>query len=263
MITQCDSSNIKDAYDYIGKDYANCLYTYIDLVKYGIENEKFTLWIQYEHNDICCLISQYYNGIQIYSKSYNLIAEELIIFIKDKNPDFISGVKQSIDQIKFAFPEYSESIGTIGKLDQLSVFPNPDVYSAPISEMKEIAKIISEDETLGKHTTCESLYNQFCERKEENFGRNFILRNKENNEIICHAATNAELPNLCVISTVLTTPQYRGKGYSKGTLASICKQLQSEGKEVFSRFHILPAEKMHYGIGFIKVGEWERLTKIN
>lgn len=262
MITECKSDNINQIFEYIGKDYQNCLYTYIDLVKYGLENENFNVWIQTnEDNELCCVISEYYGGFQIYSKSYDLIATELIDFIKEHDCEGISGCKKSIDQIKHVFCEYHETNGIIGKLTKLTYPPNPEAYCASLDEMEEIAKIISQNENLRKHHSFKSIHKQLCERKKDNFGRNFILRDPSNGNIICHAATYAELPDIGVIGGVLTTPDYRAKGFSKGTLAALCDQLLNENKEVFSKFIIPPAIKMHYGIGFNKVGDWITLKK--
>ena len=262
MIIECNLDNINQVFDYIDKDYQNCLYTYIDLVEYGLDNENFNVWIQLKNeNEICCVISEYYGGFQIYSKNYDLIADELTDFIKEKDCQGVSGCKQSIDKIENAFSDYHKTTGIIGKLTELKYPPNPDAYSAQLEEMKEIAKIISQNNNLAKHHTYESLLKQFCERKKDKFGRNFILRDKTNNQIICHAATYAEIPEIGVIGGVLTTPKYQGKGFSKGTLSAICQELLSEGKEVFSRFSIPPAIKMHFGVGFEKVGDWVTLKK--
>ena len=262
MITKCNLQNINQIYDYISDDYQNCLYTYIDLVEYGLENENFNVWIQYNDSDeICCVISEYYGGFQIYSRDYDLIADELSEFLHEMDCEGVSGCKDSIDQIRDDFPGYRQTTGIIGKLEELTYPPNPDAYSASMDEMEEIAKIVSLNENLSKHHTYESLLKQFRERKEDNFGRNFLLRDAENGKIICHAATYAEIDNLGVIGGVLTTDDYRGKGYSKGTLSAICSQLQSEGKDVFSKFIIPPAVRMHYGVGFKKVGDWITLKK--
>lgn len=191
MIRKCNLEDINEIYDYIGNDYQNCLYTYIDLVKYGLNNENFNVWIQLKNGQICCVISEYYGGFQIYSKEYDLISDELIDFLKEKECQGVSGCKESMDQIKHAFPTYQETIGIIGKLEKLSYEPNPAAYSAPLNEMEEIAKIISKDKNLSKHHSYESLCKQLCERKKDNFGRNFILRDEKSNDIICHAATFA------------------------------------------------------------------------
>lgn len=261
MIIKCNDKDKNKILQYIGEDYGKCLYMYIDLIKYGLENRNFHIWIQYESNEICCLISQYYNGIQIYSKNYDFNEREIGEFIINKDPEMITGMKESIDKIKKFFSNYSEEVGVLGELSELTYPPNLNAYSASFEEMDEIAKVISQDEALGKPYGYEMLYNQFCERKKDKFGRNFILRDFTTNEIVCHAATYAELPNLAVISGVLTTPPYRGKGFSKGVLSAICKELQSENKRVFSYFYIVPAEKMHYGVGFGKKGEWAKLVK--
>lgn len=261
MIIKCNDENKDKIIQYIGEDYGNCLYLYIDLIKYGLENEKFHIWIQYNNEAICCLISQYYNGIQIYSKDYSFNEKEIVEFIIKKDPEMISGMKKSIDKIKDYFSNYSEEVGVVGELSKLTYSPNSNAYSASFEEIDEIAKVVSQDEDLGKPYGYELLYKQFYERKKDNFGRNFILRDSSTNEIICHAATYAELPNLAVISGVLTTPSYRGKGFSKGVLSAICNELQAENKRIFSYFYIVAAEKMHYGVGFEKVGEWEKLVK--
>ena len=261
MIKKCKYDDITDVFNYIDKDYGKCLYMYIDLKKYGLENENFNVWIQYDNQKICGVISKYYNGIQIYSKSNDFIINELVGFIKKNNPNMISGMKKSIQKIQKFFPEYFSEIGTVGKLIELKFPPNKDAYLASFDELDEIAKIISKDENLGKPYGYELIYKQYYERKNDQFGRNFILRDNLTNEIICHAATYAELPELCVFSGVLTTPKYRGKGFSKGTLAALSSVLLQENKEIFSYFYIPPAEKMHYGIGFEKIGDWEKLTK--
>ena len=191
-----------------------------------------------------------------YSKDYDLLADEMIEFLLEKNPSIVAGMKDSMYQIKNAFPQYRETVGYVGKLTELTYPPEITAYSASAEELEEIVKLVMQEDNLGKHYGYEMLYKQFYNRKMDNFGRNFISRDESNNEIICHAATYAELPELAVISGVITSLPYRGKGYSKGTLAALCDELISEGKGVFSYFHIVPAVKMHLGIGFEIIGEW-------
>ena len=242
MIVECNEGNIKQVFEYIGDDYEKCLYLYIDLKKYGLSNENFRVWIQFDGDEICGLISQYHNGIQIYSKNHDLIYEEIIDFINQKNPTVISGMGDILIPIRDEFPDYSETLGFVAKLTELEYPSDSNAYTAPMDELDEIAKLLVQEDNLGKHTGYDLLYHQLCERKRDNFGRNVISRD-ENNNIICHAATYAELPELAVVSGVMTSFEYRGKGFSKATLAALCDQLLSEGKVVFSYFHIPPAIK--------------------
>lgn len=260
MIISCNDNNIQLVFDYIGNDYGKCLYIYIDLKKYGLDDENFNLWIQYDGDNICAIISEYYGGIQIYSKNYDFIASEIADFIKEKDSHVLFGMIQIIDKLKEFLPNYSQETGIVGELNELKYPPNPNTYSAEIDEFEEIVKIIAQDEDIGKPYGYESLYTQYCERKNDNFGRNFILRD-ENGEIICHAGTYAELPELAVIGGVITSPSYRGKGFSKETLSSLCSELISENKDIFSFYYVPPAKRMHEGVGFKQIGEWSKLMK--
>lgn len=261
MIINCSKENINSVFDYIGNDYGKCLYIYIDLKKYGIEDENFNVWIQYDENlQIIALISEYYGGIQIYSKFNDFYVEEIANFIKNINPSVIFGMEPIINKLQEFLLDYELEIGVVGELIDLTYPPNLDVYSASMDELEDIVKIIADDENIGQAYGFDSLYKQYSERKKDKFGRNFVLRDSDG-EIICHAGTYAELPELAVIGGVITNLPYRGKGFSKGTLASLCSKLKSEGKDVFSYFYIPSASKMHYGVGFEKIGGWAKLFK--
>lgn len=261
MIVRCKEEDISTVFEYIGEDYGKCLYIFIDLKKFGLNDENFNLWIQYnEKNNICGIISEYFGGIQIYSKEEDLLLDEITDFIKEKDTHVLFAIKPIIDKLKPFLLEYEQETGTVGELIELKYPPNPKAYSAPIDEFEEIVKIVAEDEDIGKPYGFESLYEQYTQRKQENFGRNFVLRD-DDNEIICHAATYAELPELAVIGGVITSASYRGKGFSKETLSSLCKELKDENKRIFSFFYIPAAERMHYGVGFEKLEDWSKLFK--
>lgn len=263
MIIACENKDIDSVFEYIGEDYGKCLYIYIDLKKYGLDDDNFNVWIQYDDNgEICAIISEYFGGIQIYSKKYDLISEEIVEFIRQKNPHVLFGMEPIIEKIKGSLPSYVQENGTVSELEELEYEPNPDAYSADIDEMAEIVKIVAEDEDIGKPYGYDSLYEQYCERKNSDFGRNFILRDSQTNDIICHAGTYAEIKQLAVIGGVITSPKYRGKGYSKPTLAALLKQLQDEDKRIFSFFYIPSARRMHEGVGFREIGTWSKLTRV-
>ena len=79
MIIQCKDEDIETVFDYIGEDYGKCLYIFIDLKKFGLDDENFDVWIQYnEEGSICAIISEYFGGIQIYSREENLLLEEMM-----------------------------------------------------------------------------------------------------------------------------------------------------------------------------------------
>ena len=260
MISRCFDK--KAIFDYIGKDYAYCLYIYIDTIKYELDGDDFSVWLQTDEGGrVCAIISEYYKGIQIFSRDNKFIKEELADFLKKKNPPNIFGAKATMVVIRDDFSAYVEEPGIVGKLKEVLIPFNPEVYSARLDELSEIAGVIAEDEGIGKPYGYDSLYKQLRERMENGMGRSYILRDKNSGDIVCHAGTYAETDGVAVIGGVITPPAYRGKGFSKQTLAALCHDLKDEGKEIFSFFYIPPAKRMHYGVGFEDVTDWIKLYK--
>lgn len=263
MIIKYKDSNKNELLEYIGKDYGKCLYVYIDLVKYNLDdNDDFDAWAQKnDRGEIVAVITEYYKGIQVYSKHQEFEPKEIAEFILEKDSRNIFAIKETIDMLKPYMPGFDEEIGTVGQIKELKVEPNKDAYSAGVDELSEIAKVVAEDENIGKPYGYDSLYKQYKERKEEHMGRNFVLRDKDTNEIVCHAGTYAELPELAVVGGVISSPAMRGKGCATGVTAALSKELLEEGKDVFSFYYIPPATKMHVKCGFEKIGDWAKLMK--
>lgn len=262
MITPCTEKDTGKILEYIGKDYGHCLYIYIDLIKYGLANENFFAWIQTDDDGkITAILTEYFKGIQVYSKDCDLDAKEVADFVLEKDPPVFLGSKEVIDQVWEYMPEHKQEVGTVGQLRELKVDADATAYAAALEELPEICELVAADEDIGAPYGYDSLLTQYTERMEDDFGRNFISRDPEDNEIICHAGTYAELPELAVIGGVITAPKFRGKGRSKPTLAAICKQLLAEDKDVFSFYYIPAATSMHTGVGFEKVCDWAKLYK--
>ena len=248
--------------DYISNDFGRCLYMYIDLEKYGLDKDFFTIWIQSDdRKEITALISKYHDGFQIFSRNNDFDEKEMVDFIESFNFSMIVGMEDSLKKISPLLADHQMETGYVGRLDRLTVKPDPEAYRASFDEIDDIAGLLAEDPSLGKPYGFDNLLSQLRERFNDDFGRSYLLRNGKDKEIICHAATYAEIKELAVISGVITAPQYRGKGYSKAVLAALCDELLKEKKQVFSYYYIPLAIKMHHSIGFEDIGKWAKLVK--
>lgn len=262
MISECTEKDYDILINYINDDYGKCLYMYIDIKKYRLDKDFFKVWkVTDPEGDISALISKYHTGVQVFSRSGRFDSEEIAVFIKSLNPSMLVGMTDTLIRLTPFFDGCKFENGTVAVLYELRCTPERSAYEADESEIEEIAQLLADDEALGKPYGYQALLEQFKERSKDRFGRSVLLRD-QNGDIICHAATYAELPELAVISGVLTAPKYRGKGFSKGTLAALCKMLSEEGKKVFSYYYITAAEKMHEGVGFKRIGEWSKITEI-
>ena len=69
MIKKCCSEKDLDILlEYIGKEYREAIYLYLDAIKYGISNPNVSSWIQTENEVITSIILMYHTGMHIYSK---------------------------------------------------------------------------------------------------------------------------------------------------------------------------------------------------
>lgn len=261
MIFKCDNDDYDLLMDYIGDEYGRCLYVYIDLYKYGFSNPEFQMWKQIEDGKITCIVSKYYSGMQIFSRECEYNAEEVANLIKENGVTNIFAEQETLNKVKQYFDGFTEEIGIVGQLLEIAVEVNEDAYRIGKEELPEATALVAADEGIGVPYGYDSLLKQYTERMEENFGRNYLLRSGDDNAIACHAATYAETPKLAVIGGVITSPDFRGKGVSKGVLAKLCKDLLDEGKDVFSFYYIPAAKAMHEGVGFKTKVIWAKLFK--
>lgn len=257
---KCKKENEKEIIEYIGKSYGQCLYLYVDLLKYGFDNENINVWFQKEEDEIKALVLQYYTGVHVFSKEVEFDVKEVVDLLKEINPSMICGMKWTLDKIKDYFDNYEMEIGIVGELTNLKVYDTEGCYKANAEEIKELAELLAEDESLSKPYGFELLYKQLLERYEENFGRNFIYR--DNGKIVATASTYAEKGGVAVISGVMVHPEYRGKGLSKNVLSAVCDNLKKDGFDVFSYYYIPSATRMHQSVGFEPIGDWAKLVRL-
>lgn len=257
---KCEKENEKEILEYIGKSYGQCLYLYVDLLKYGFDNENINVWFQKEDNEIKALVLQYYTGVHVFSKDVEFDVKKVVDLLKEINPSMICGMKWTLDKIKDYFDNYEMEVGIVGELTNLKVYDTRGCYKANAEEIKELAELLAEDESLGKPYGFDLLYKQLLERYEENFGRNFIYR--EDGKIVATASTYAEKGGVAVISGVMVHPDYRGKGLSKNVLSAVCDNLKNDGFDVFSYYYIPSATRMHQSVGFEPIGDWAKLVRL-
>lgn len=260
-MTGCSIEQKQEILDYIGKDYGECLYLYVDLLKYGLDNENVHLWQQKnEDGNICLIMLQYYTGVHLYSKKGKFDVQDVVCELNRIKPSLICGMEKTIGQIKSYFTDYEIETGLVGHLERLNDYSTKECRKADIEELSELASVLAEDEALGKPYGYDLLYKQLCERYKEKFGRNFIY--KKDGKIIATASTYAEMNKVAVISGVFVAPEWRGRGLSKKILSAVCKELCQQGFDVYSYYYIESAHRMHKAVGFSDLGNWAKLVRI-
>ena len=259
MYVKAKEQDVEKLLAYFEQDLKNCLYSYIDLKKFGIENPNLTVYFD-ESEGICCTALKYYEGLQLFDANGKMDAGKTAKLIKDLNSHIVSS---TIDVIEKIYPLLKDTYEMEqGYVTEMLSMPeceiSEDVRPAEVGEYDEIAKLICSDEGVGGHYEPEELKNQLITRLGEDMGRNYIL--KRDGEIIHHAATYAELDNLAVISGVITREDWRGKGVGTLAVRKLCHDLLQEGKKPCLFYYTKQAEGFYKKIGFEEGTGWAKLV---
>ena len=244
---------------YLEKDLKNCLYSYIDLKKFGIANPNLTVYFD-ESDRIRCSALKYYEGLQLFDADGNMDAAATAELIKNLGSHIVSSTVDVIEKLYLLLKDsYEMEQGYVTEMLSLPACEiSEEVRPANREEYDEIAKLICSDEGVGGHYVPEELKEQLLTRLDEGFGRNYIL--KRNGEIIHHAATYAELDNLAVISGVITREDFRGKGVGTLAVRKLCYDLLKEGKKPCLFYYTKQAEGFYKKIGFEEGTGWAKLV---
>lgn len=262
MIKECDNQRKNEILSYIGNDYYKCLYLYIDMQQYGCSSELTRAWIQENNEEITSVMLSYHTAMHVYSKDLNFDVKELSEFILDKNPSIICA---SAELIKLLEPMlcsngFVSEFGHIGKFVYCEpTQANCDIRLASKDDIYEIAKLLYEDDDIGTSYSLDDLIKQMEERISDGFVRSYVV--KENKKVVAHLGTGAEIDNLCTISYVITAPNYRGRGLSTSLFAYACKQLKSEGRDIYSVYYPENSRRLHHKMGFVDCCEFGKLFR--
>lgn len=252
-------SDVSKLLTYFEQDLKNCLYSYIDLKKYGIDHPHLTVYFD-GSEEIHCTALKYYEGLQLFDGAGKMDPEETAKLIINLNSHIVSS---TVDVIERLYPllkdSYEMEQGYVTEM--LSLPPcqiSKEVRPAGLEEYDEIAQLICSDPGVGGHYEPEELKEQLLARLKDGMGRNYVL--KKDGEIIHHAATYAELDNLAVISGVITREDWRGKGIGTLAIRKLCYDLLKEGKKPCLFFYTKQAEALYKKIGFEEGSGWAKLV---
>lgn len=259
MYRLVEKRDIPEILAYFEKNLKNCLYSYIDLKKFGIENPNLTVYVD-KSNEIHCTALKYYEGLQLFDAEGKMDTEGTAELIKELNSHIVSSTVDVIEKLYPLLSDFYEM--EQGYVTEMLSMPeceiSEDVRPAEITEYDEIARLICSDEGVGGHYVPEELKEQLLTRLEEGMGRNYVL--KRDGDIIHHAATYAELDNLAVISGVITREDWRGKGVGTLAVRKLCHDLLKEGKKPCLFYYTKQAAMFYKKIGFEEGTGWAKLV---
>lgn len=259
MLKICiNDEDIQNVLNYIGKNYYESLYLYLDAKKYGVKNSHVKSWIQCENGIISSVVLMYHNGFHIYSDKKSFDVKELCCLIKAYKPTIICGEASIIHMLSHVLCGYKKEFGFVAKYISKPENKNHfNIRMATRENYRPMAEMLHED-TIGEGYLIEELINQIEERIADGFSRSYCLFDDDNN-LVAQASTGAEEGGIATIAYVITAKKYRGKGYGKAIVKYLCDELASEKYETYLIYYSKEAGALYLNNGFENVCEYGKL----
>lgn len=256
--TNDDIANIQV---FLKKNIADCLYMYIDIVQYGVDNANIEIWIDDSNGSISAVAMRYYDSLQIYlddfEKNVNWVSEE----IKQNEYSMVSGPKMVIEILEEKLKDtYDSEYGDVYQITSYRLFDsNGLVEHATCNDMKEVAKLICSDPAFEQNYKVDILERQLKDRLKSGMGRNIII--KECGQIVAHIATYAECENITITSGLIVRNDCRKKLYGLMIESYLVNELLAENKMVYTFILDKRRAELLNAIGAHRCSEYGKLTK--
>lgn len=229
-------SEVENLLSTLKTDIKNCIYIYIDLKKYGLNNPNMKVWWKKNHDGLIMTVMKYHNSFQIYSNQVFCEVDELIGLIQKYSPERISGNEQIIKQLEpLLMGEYESEYGVIfchekTPVDEKIAENDIGCILAQIDDIPEIVELLLTEEPFKSQYSKEELTAQMTERYQTGMGRSMIIKNGD--VIVAHTGSFAETNELAMLSGAVIREEYRDTNYYRGLndvfLDLICRQEQKD-----------------------------------
>lgn len=252
---------------YLKRQVQDCLYMYIDIAKYGLENPNMEVWLDSDKNGVKLVVMKYHTSISVYTDREKWNVEEVAKLIREKQVNSVTARKDIVEKLyELCADRYSVSYGSVHLFTKYRDFGIEDRIELAIPEdTLEIAKLITLDEEIGSYYEVQNLADQLTERMNTGMGRSYVIR--EDGKIIAHIASYAEFDGIATTSGLIVDPAHRNSVYGAALENHLVKNLLEEGFTVYTfiqdrlRFKLLERMGNHclgeYGKMALKAEEEE------
>ena len=264
MLVKRTNQDIQPVLDYIGEDYVQCFYLYMDVIECGAEEEGLGLWTSEENGQISCVYYRYYDCLHLYGRE-GCVLEDAQKLLEEIQPNVIICPKYILEQLEeiLNLDDYIyESNHIITANKEMEGGLDVDIKEATDADVEEIADLMLKADIFSEVYEREALIESLRRRLEEGFGRLFIIRD-ETGRMIATNATNGETDKIAVVGGLVTDPEMRGRGLGRAITASTWNLVRNEGKRGLAYLieDNIKTIRLHEKMGYDFIGYSAKLVK--
>ena len=236
------NNDLENILAYLKPNRSHCLYMYIDISKYGLDNPHMSVWVEEKDQSICAVVMKYHTSISVFTNVENWDIDSTVEIILETKVKSITARRDIAEALMERLDDYYDvEFGYVFLFTTFQPFVlDMDVEVPTDEELYECAKMIVMDESIGRYYDPTELGNQLIERRNSSFGRSYILRN--NGKIVAHIASYAEHDGLATTGGLIVDPNERSTGYGAYLEYYLLTDLINDGFEVYT----FVTEKLRY-----------------
>ena len=218
---------------FLKDDVINCLYMYINLKVYGLDNPNMPVWVEERDGKLNTVVIRYYMALRVYCRVEDDTAFESVRALAEQQPyKLLFSTYTMAERFHAAASErYLLEKGAVTNQTRYRNFDFSLVEQAAEEDVPEIASLILEDEYYHGQYTPETLQQEILERMRTGMGRNFIIR--MDGRIVAHTSTTAEVDDIALGSLFICHREYRNRFLGETMESYIVKKMLDEGKQLY------------------------------
>ena len=221
--------------EYLKRNVGDCVYMYVDIAKYGLENPNMDVWYDSNDEGISLVVMKYYDSIQVFTEEDTWDVESVSRLVSEIKPGMVSGRR---DLIETLYPnneeDYNLEIGYVFKLTNFMKFDDlVPIQRVGVEKCPEIAQFICTNDSIGGYYDVEDLTNQLTERIETGIGRSLVILG-EDGQLKGHIATYAEFDGIATTAGLLAVDDGSGIPYGTMLESKLVHDLLDEGFDIYT-----------------------------
>lgn len=246
---------------YLRRGVANCLYMYIDIAKYGLENPNMKVWLDAGKNGIRLVVMRYHGSISVYTEAKTWDIDGVVKLIEEEKVLTMSMSKRIADQLyEHCREHYDITYGSVFRFTAYhDIVFDGTIETASSADAREIAELIALDQGIGSYYELNDLTDQIAERIESGMGRSFVVR--DSGKIIAHVGSYAEYDGLATTNGLIVHPNCRFGMCGAALERHLLMELLADGFQVYTFVTSRLRTRLLTAMGNQCLGEYARLDR--
>lgn len=256
---KANAKDLSTILSYLRRDIPNCIYMYIDIGKYGLDNPNMEVWLGEGESELNLVAMRYYNSLQLFSLSDVWEVEAVAELINMYDFPVVNGKVALLEKLQTYCRCYELHPGKVFACKGYMKKDLPfSIEHSNSSDYYEIAQLMCSVSTFA-HYDVDSLAYQLRERAETGMGRNRVVR--VNGQIIAHIATFAEFDNIAVTSGLVVSPDHTDYPYGSIMESELFRELLEEDNLVYTFITDRRRSMFLRSIGCQQVADYGKMVK--